>query len=262
MEISMAKTFKALLAEAYSTASKAWSSEGSTAMNRVVRRNGACVREVARRTTNFYTACEAFRASVQWSFGADVTLRRAVTLITRPSQIAYLKKADEGNDIEEILGLSNFDASGTFRFNALDLKEHKFFTRGLKRATTVREYFRALYDPYVGDHRMFNDPPTAEQITEALVLAQTADDVAYIYKYHVHQDDVFMQAMVLDIWSTLVRTPEERRRLARVVQQAEQGKKGNWPIGWHASKLSSKEDSSQEPCIPDIVIERGEPVTD
>lgn len=255
----MAKTFKALLDEAYSTASEAWRTEGSTAMNRVVRRNGACVREVARRTTNFYTACEAFKASVQWSFGADVTLRRAVTLITRPSQIAYLKKADAGNDIEEILGLSNFDASGTFRFNALDLKEHKFFTRGLKRATTVREYFRALYDPHVGDHRMYNDPPTEEQITEALALVQSADDVAYIYKYHIHQDDEFMQALVLDIWSILVRTPKERRRLARAIRQAERGEKGAWPIGWHASELTRKDD---EPSIRGIVIERGEPVTD
>lgn len=258
----MAKTFKALLGEAYSTASEAWKTEGSTAMNRVVRRNGVCVREIARRTTSFYTVCEAFRASVQWSFGADVALRRAVALITQPSQIAYLKKADTGNDIEEILGLSNFDDTGAFHFNALDLKEHKFFTRGLKRATTVRGYFRALYDPNVGHSRMHADSPTLDQIETALALVQSVEDVAYIYKYHVHQDNVLIQAMVLDIWSTLVRTPEERRRLARVVRQAEQGKKGNWPIGWHASKLSSKKGSPQEPYMPGIVIEWGEPVTD
>lgn len=243
----MVKSFKALLDEAYIAESTVRKTESDTALYRAVRRNGACVREIARRTTNFYTACEAFKASVQFSFGADVTLRRAVTLITRPSQVAYLKKADEGNDIDEILGLSNFDASGTFRLNALDKKKHNFFIRGLKRATTVREYFRALYDPYVGYHRMFSDPPTEKQITEALALVQSADDVAYIYKYHVHQDDVFVQVMVLDVWSTLVRTPRERRRYARALRQAEQDKKGAWPIGWHASKLSKKNNGDDSP---------------
>lgn len=258
----MAKTFKILLNEARATALEVWRADGSKKMDRIVKRNGACVREIARRTTNFYMACEAFRASVQWSFGADVALRRAVALISRPSQVAYLRKADEGHDIDEILGLSNFDEAGVFHFNALDLKEHKFFIRGLRRAMTVRGYFRALYDPHVGHKRMYANPPTLEHIEAALGLVQSVDDVAYIYEYHVHQDDVFVQAIVLDVWSTLVQTPAERRRLARVVRQAEQGKKGAWPIGgWYPSKLTRKDDDAPADHMSTIVIERGEFVT-
>lgn len=254
----MAKSFKTLLNEAYAAAAQVSKAEGSTAVQRAVRRNGVCVREIARRTTNFYTACEAFRASVQWSFGADVTLRRAVALITRPSQIAYLKKADAGNDIDEILGLPWCDSSGELHLNPLDQKERRFFMQGLKRATTVQEYFRALYDPYVGSKRMYAPAPSDEEIIEALALAQSVEDLAYIYKYHVHQGNVLVQAIVLDVWSTLVQTPAERRRLARTIRRAEQGKKGTWPIGWHASKLTRKDDGVPAGYMPTIVIERGE----